>query len=150
MACTLYLHLDALDNSCNCSDCLQLILQTCQNSQCNRLIISMSSSSSSTAQSSSSSPNVSQRFPLTGTIDEIGSDLKRTKEIGVVEHIVFGYNFLLIGKDVDKMMDTTKQESNITPSAIFLCPIWMIELCISGRSLIKLFIYLALPPDGQS
>jgi hypothetical protein len=47
---------------------------------------------------------------LTGTVDEIAGDLKRIKGMGV-EHIVFGYNFISTGKDVDKMIDTTKQLS---------------------------------------
>jgi hypothetical protein len=51
-----------------------------------------------------------QRPPLTGTIDEIGGDLKRIKDMGV-EHIIFGYNFLPIGKDVKNMIDITKQLS---------------------------------------
>lgn len=33
-----------------------------------------------------------QRSPLTGTIDEIGHDVKRIKEIGI-SHIIFGFNF---------------------------------------------------------
>jgi hypothetical protein len=52
----------------------------------------------------------SQRFPLTGTMDEVSSDLKRIKQIGV-EHIIFGYNFISIGRDVDKMIDVTRQLS---------------------------------------
>ena len=33
-----------------------------------------------------------QRSPLTGTIEEIGLDVKRIKEIGI-SHIIFGFNF---------------------------------------------------------
>ncbi len=62
------------------------------------------------ATSNIASPTKNQRFPLTGTIDEVAGDLKRIKGMGV-EHIVFGYNFIPIGKDVDKMIDTTKQLS---------------------------------------
>ena len=51
-----------------------------------------------------------KRSPITGTIDEIGSDLRRIKDMGV-EHIIFGYSFLPIGRNVDKMIDTTKQLS---------------------------------------
>jgi probable F420-dependent oxidoreductase len=51
-----------------------------------------------------------QRPPMTGTIDEIGSDLKKIKDIGV-QHVIFGYSFGPIGRDVDKMIDTTKQLS---------------------------------------
>jgi hypothetical protein len=51
-----------------------------------------------------------QMPPMTGTIDEIGYDLKRIKNMGV-EHVIFGYSFGPIGEDVDKMIDTTKQLS---------------------------------------
>jgi probable F420-dependent oxidoreductase len=49
-----------------------------------------------------------QRFPLTGTIDQIGSYIERIKQIGV-DHIVFGYNFIPTGRDLDNMLDITKQ-----------------------------------------
>ncbi len=51
-----------------------------------------------------------KRFPLTGTIDEIGNDVKRIKEIGI-NHIIFGFNFSHIKADIDKIVDTTKQLS---------------------------------------
>ena len=51
-----------------------------------------------------------QRSPLTGTIDEIGNDLKRIKDMGV-EHIIFGYSFLPMGGDISNMIDITKQLS---------------------------------------
>jgi Luciferase-like monooxygenase len=51
-----------------------------------------------------------QRPPMTGTIDELGSDLKKIKDMGV-EHVIFGYSFGPIGRDVDIMIDTTKQLS---------------------------------------
>ena len=54
--------------------------------------------------------NDRNRFPLTGTIDEIGRDIQRIKEMGV-DHIVFGYNFLPTGRNVNKMIDTSKQLS---------------------------------------
>ena len=56
------------------------------------------------------STNEVQRFPLTGTIDQIGSDIKRIKDMGV-EHIIFAYNFIPAGRDVDNMIDKTKQLS---------------------------------------
>jgi hypothetical protein len=63
------------------------------------------------AEDSSSSHNKEGERPTTtGTIDEIGSDLRRIKDMGV-EHIIFGYSFLPIGRNVDKMIDTTKQLS---------------------------------------
>ncbi|MCD6038485.1 MAG: fgd [Nitrososphaeraceae archaeon] len=54
--------------------------------------------------------NEGQRFPLTGTIDQIGSDIKRIKDMGV-EHIIFGYIFIPVGRDVDNMIEKTKQLS---------------------------------------
>jgi len=50
------------------------------------------------------------RPTLTGTIDEIGEDIKKVKDLNV-DHIVFGYNFSPIGKDIDKMIDLTRQFS---------------------------------------
>ncbi len=60
--------------------------------------------------SKNQSTNEAQRFPLTGTIDQIGSDIKRIKDMGV-EHIIFAYNFIPSGRDVDNMIDKTKQLS---------------------------------------
>ena len=60
--------------------------------------------------SSSSHNKEHERPPITGTIDEIGSDLRKIKGMGI-EHIIFGYSFLPIGKNVDTMIDTTKQLS---------------------------------------
>ena len=51
-----------------------------------------------------------QRSPLTGTIDEIGHDVKRIKEIGI-SHIIFGFNFSSIGANIDNMIEITKQLS---------------------------------------
>lgn len=59
------------------------------------------------ASSQSSSSN-QQRSPMSGTIDQIGSDIDRFKAMGA-EHIIFGYAFSPIGKDVKKMMEVTKQ-----------------------------------------
>ena len=49
------------------------------------------------------------RYPMVGTIDQIGTSLKRIKDI--VDHIIFGYNFSPLGRDIDKMIDITKQLS---------------------------------------
>jgi hypothetical protein len=57
-----------------------------------------------------STTNETQRFPLTGTIDQAGNDIQRIKQMGV-DHIIFGYNFIPIGRDIDKMIDITKQLS---------------------------------------
>jgi probable F420-dependent oxidoreductase len=54
--------------------------------------------------------NESQRFPLTGTIDQIGNDIKRIKQMGI-DHIVFGYNFLPIGRDIDSVINKSKELS---------------------------------------
>jgi probable F420-dependent oxidoreductase len=56
------------------------------------------------------SGNNSDRPTLTGTIDEIGEDIRKLRDLGV-DHIAFGYNFSPLGKDIDKMIDLTKQLS---------------------------------------
>jgi probable F420-dependent oxidoreductase len=58
--------------------------------------------------SSQSSSSNQPRSPMSGTIDQIGSDIDRFKAMGA-EHIIFGYAFSPIGKDVKKMMELTKQ-----------------------------------------
>jgi probable F420-dependent oxidoreductase len=60
------------------------------------------------SKTQSTTINQDQRFPLTGTIDQAGSDVERIKHMGI-DHIVFGYNFIPIGRDIDKMLDVTKQ-----------------------------------------
>ena len=60
------------------------------------------------SKNQSATTSQGQRFPLTGTIDQVGSDIERIKQIGV-DHIVFGYNFIPTGRDLDKMLDITKQ-----------------------------------------
>ncbi len=57
-----------------------------------------------------SSGNNTERPTLTGTVDEIGKDIKKIKDLGV-DHITFGYNFSPLGKDIDKMIDLTKELS---------------------------------------
>ena len=61
-------------------------------------------------EDSSSSKKEDQRPPMTGTIDEIGTDVKRIKNMRV-EHIIFGYSFLPKGNDVNNMISITKQLS---------------------------------------
>jgi probable F420-dependent oxidoreductase len=56
------------------------------------------------------SGNNTDRPTLTGTIDEIGEDIRKIRDLGV-GHIAFGYNFSPLGKDLDKMIDLTKQLS---------------------------------------
>jgi probable F420-dependent oxidoreductase len=62
----------------------------------------------SKSHSTSSKTTEADRFPFTGTIDQIGNDIKRIKHMDI-DHIVFGYNFIPIGKDVNKMLEITKQ-----------------------------------------
>jgi alkanesulfonate monooxygenase SsuD/methylene tetrahydromethanopterin reductase-like flavin-dependent oxidoreductase (luciferase family) len=62
-------------------------------------------SSSSSAASSSSEQ---QRLPMTGTTDQIGSDIDQIKAMDV-EHIIFSHVFSPIGKDMNKMIEITKQ-----------------------------------------
>ena len=57
-----------------------------------------------------SSKNDNNRFPFNGTIDEISNDIQQIKDMGV-DHIVFGYNFVPIGRDVDKMISLSKELS---------------------------------------
>ena len=57
-----------------------------------------------------SSKRDENRFPFSGSIDEIGSDIQRLKDMGV-DHIIFGYNFVPIGRDVDKMINLSKELS---------------------------------------
>ena len=60
------------------------------------------------SKSQSTTTNEDQRFPFTGTIDQIGNDIKRIKQMDI-DHIIFGYVFVRIGRDVNKMLDLTKQ-----------------------------------------
>jgi probable F420-dependent oxidoreductase len=46
------------------------------------------------------------RMPMSGTIEQIGSDVERMKGMGVA-HIIFSYAFSPIGKDPKKMIDVT-------------------------------------------
>jgi probable F420-dependent oxidoreductase len=57
---------------------------------------------------STTTTNEDQRFPFTGTIEQIGNDIKRIKQMDI-DHIIFGYVFVPIGRDVNKMLDLTKQ-----------------------------------------
>lgn len=57
-------------------------------------------------KNSSKGGSQSQRFPLTGTIEEIGRDIQSIKEMGV-EHIAFAF----IGLGLDKVIDIAKQLS---------------------------------------
>jgi probable F420-dependent oxidoreductase len=58
--------------------------------------------------SSPTSSSKQERLPMSGTIDQIGSDIGRIKAMGV-EHIILGYAFSPIGRDVKKMIEITRQ-----------------------------------------
>lgn len=60
------------------------------------------------SKSQSTTTTEDQRFPFTGTIDQIGNDIKRIKQMDI-DHIIFGYVFVPIGRDVNKILDLTKQ-----------------------------------------
>ena len=57
-----------------------------------------------------SSKDDEYRLPFSGSVDEIGSDIQRVKDMGV-DHIIFGYNFVPIGRDVDKVITLSKDLS---------------------------------------
>jgi probable F420-dependent oxidoreductase len=52
--------------------------------------------------SSAASSSEQQRLPMTGTIDQIGTDIDQIKAMDV-EHIIFGHVFSAVGKDMKKM-----------------------------------------------
>jgi hypothetical protein len=45
---------------------------------------------------------------MTGTSDQIGSDIARIKAMDV-QHIIFGHAFSPVSKDMKKMIEVTKQ-----------------------------------------
>jgi probable F420-dependent oxidoreductase len=57
------------------------------------------------SSSVSSSPT---RSPMTGTIEQIGSDIEQLKAMGT-KHIIFGHKFCPIDRDMSKMVEVTKQ-----------------------------------------
>jgi probable F420-dependent oxidoreductase len=62
----------------------------------------------SSHSTSSSSSSEQQRLPMTGTIDQIGTDINQIKAMGI-EHIIFGHAFSPLGQDMKKMVEITKQ-----------------------------------------
>jgi probable F420-dependent oxidoreductase len=62
----------------------------------------------SSHSTSSSSSSQQQRLPMTGTIDQIGTDINQIKAMGI-EHIIFGHAFSPLGHDMKKMVEITKQ-----------------------------------------
>ena len=63
------------------------------------------------SDSKSSNNSSSTRLSFTGTIDEIGTDIQRIKELGIVDHIIFSYNFSAQAENIDKTIAITKQFS---------------------------------------
>ena len=59
------------------------------------------------SESASSSSNQT-RTPMTGTIEQIGSDIEQIKAMGT-EHIIFGHLFSSVGRDMKKMVEVTMQ-----------------------------------------
>jgi probable F420-dependent oxidoreductase len=57
---------------------------------------------------SATSSSEQQRLPMTGTTDQIGTDINQIKSMGV-EHIIFGYAFSPIGRDMNKMIGITNE-----------------------------------------
>ena len=49
-----------------------------------------------------------QRFPMTGTIEEIGADIKVIKDMGI-EHIVLGYFFSSKYESIDQTIEISRQ-----------------------------------------
>ena len=60
------------------------------------------------SSSSTSSSSEQQRLPMTGTIDQIETDIDQIKAMGV-EHIIFGHVFSPIAKDMKKMIEYNKR-----------------------------------------
>ena len=59
------------------------------------------------SESASSSSNQT-RTPMTGTIEQIGSDIEQIKAMGT-DHMIFGHLFSSVGKDMKKMVEVTMQ-----------------------------------------
>ena len=59
---------------------------------------------------SQDSSDKNQRMPMTGSIEQIGTDIEKIKQMGI-DHIVFGYNFAPIYQDVSNIVKVTKQLS---------------------------------------
>ena len=58
-------------------------------------------------ESASSSSNQT-RIPMTGTIEQIGSDIEQIKAMGT-DHMIFGHLFSSVGRDMKKMVEVTMQ-----------------------------------------
>lgn len=49
-----------------------------------------------------------KRFPMTGTIEEIGNDISEIKRIGI-NHIILGFFFSPIYGNIDQTIEISKQ-----------------------------------------
>jgi probable F420-dependent oxidoreductase len=56
----------------------------------------------------SSLPSDQARTPMTGTVEEIGSDIEQLKSMGT-DHILFGHQFSSIGRDIKKTIELTSE-----------------------------------------
>ncbi len=56
------------------------------------------------------SNNDGSQFPMRDTIDQIGKIWKKSKDI-MIDHLIFGYNFSTLDRDINKMIEITKQFS---------------------------------------
>jgi hypothetical protein len=57
-------------------------------------------------------PNIVDSKDQTLLPYQIGNDIKRIKDIGI-DHVLFVFNFLPIGRDVDSMIEKTKLLSKL-------------------------------------
>jgi probable F420-dependent oxidoreductase len=57
---------------------------------------------------SKSSVGENQRLPMTGTIEEIGNDISKIKDMGI-EHIVLGFFFSPIYSDTERIIEISKK-----------------------------------------
>jgi probable F420-dependent oxidoreductase len=57
---------------------------------------------------SKSSGAKGDRFPMTGTIEEIGNDISKIKDMGI-QHIVLGFFFSAVYRDVERAIEISKQ-----------------------------------------
>jgi probable F420-dependent oxidoreductase len=58
--------------------------------------------------SESSNSEGSQRFPMTGTMEQIGGDIVEIKNMGI-DHLILGFFFSPIYEDLDKTIEISKQ-----------------------------------------
>jgi probable F420-dependent oxidoreductase len=59
---------------------------------------------------SKDSSDQNQRMPMSGTVEQIGTDVEKIKQMGI-DNIVFGYKFAPVYQVVSNLIDITKQLS---------------------------------------